>query len=289
MRETICEEDILSQFDRLIDEGTVVYNEDYHTVKELDKGFLFEFRILSSLTTKPQAPKDQQKHSEFKHSGCRPGSDINVSGYEVATLGSTHVLAVNKFPAARPHLLILTQDGFRRQYEALNIDDIAAAHQVLSSLSGRQLLLFNCGINSGCSRMHKHMQVFPAPHPENFELWPDSTDQVVPFKFFIHYFRDGLPFPEEILAVYQSLLGQAAACFENIALDSEAAVPHNLIINRNWLLVIPRRAAGFEGADTNAAGMLGMVWVHHEERMKLWLNKGPADVLARIGVPADAN
>ncbi|KAL2127557.1 hypothetical protein VTI74DRAFT_10549 [Chaetomium olivicolor] len=289
METRIDEGRILAHFDRLLAEGIVIYNEDYRTVKVAHKGFAFEFRILSSLATKPQAPCDQRKNALLEQPGCRPGSDINVAGYELATLGPTHLLAVNKFPAARPHLLLLTQDGFRRQYEVLDLDDITAAHQVISSFDSRQLLLFNCGLNSGCSRMHKHMQIFPAPDPEHFALWPDSTNPVVPYQFFIHHFLDGLPPPEEILTVYQSLLCQAEKCFEDTTLHSESAVPHNVVMDRNWLLVIPRRAAGWDGADTNAAGMLGMVWVHDEERMKLWLEKGPADVLARIGIPADAN
>jgi ATP adenylyltransferase len=204
-------------------------------------------------------------------------------------LGSTHLLAFNKFPAARPHCLILTQDGFRRQYEALDTDDLAAACQVMSSLETRHLLLFNCGIDSGCSRLHKHMHIFPAPSPDQFSLWPDFDEPHVPFKFFMHRFQNGLPRVGEILSIYEALLRQAGAAMGRAAEEKDTAVPHNVVMDRNWLVVIPRRAAGWDGADTNAAGMLGMIWVHSEEKMNLWLGKGPANVLAQIGVPADGN
>lgn len=223
-----------------------------------------------------------------EQSGCRPGGDISISGYEIATLGTTHVLMANKFPSARPHLLILTQDGFKRQFEALDIDDLAAAREVVSSLKSRYLLLFNCGIDGGCSRLHKHMQLFPAPDPNKFALWADASEPKLPFKFFIHRFSAGLPPADELLRIYRALLRRAERALEYAALEGEAAVPHNVIMDRNWLVVIPRRAAGWDGVGANAAGMLGMVWVNNEEKVKTWLARGPAAMLARLGVPADA-
>jgi ATP adenylyltransferase len=192
---------------------------------------------------------------------------------------------VNKFPSARPHFLILTEDGFRRQYEALNTDDLTAAHHVISSLRSRHLMIFNCGIDGGCSRLHKHMQVFPAP--DGFTLWPDSEIPQPPVKFFMHRFQKGLPEADELLRIYRALLRRAERALGHAALEGEAAVPHNVIMDRSWLVVVPRRSAGWDGISTNAAGMLGMVWVNNEEKMNLWLKRGPANVLARLGVPAD--
>ncbi|KAK3302703.1 ATP adenylyltransferase-domain-containing protein [Chaetomium strumarium] len=313
METELNESRLLAQFDSLVEQGSVVYNGNYRTVTVSDNGFPIEFRILDGLQKKPQlsdTPHDSEKRSspeEQAPSGCRPGSDIDTTGYEVATLGSTHLLAINKFPAARPHLLILTQDGFRRQHEALDLSDLTAARQVLASLESRHLLLFNCGIDSGCSRMHKHMQAFPAPDPKDFPLWPDEEEaklanaqvqQVVKptFKFFLHRFADdGLPPPDTLLGIYRGLVrraereaaGYVVAREEGGEGEQVAVVAHNVIMDRSWLLVVPRRAAGWDGVDTNAAGMLGMVWVHSEEKMKLWMERGPGNVLARLGIPAD--
>jgi ATP adenylyltransferase len=301
------EDYVLARFDRLVEEGTVVYNEDYRTVTVLDQGlpvrptlsspltelcltlFQFEFRILKSHTTKPQAPREPQKPSSSQQPGCRPGGDIGVAGFEMATLGSTHLLMANKFPAARPHLLILTQDGFRRQWEALDIDDLTAAHQGISSLSSRHLLLFNCGIDGGCSRLHKHMQLIPAPDPDKFTLWLDAEEPQLPFKFFIHRFRDGLPPPDKLLGIYEALLRRAERAVDHAALEGETAIPHNVIMDRKWLVVIPRRSGSWDDIGANAASMLGMVWVQNEETMDIWLERGPANVLARLGVPVDAS
>lgn len=207
----------------------------------------------------------------------------------MATLGSTHLLMANKFPAARPHLLILTQDGFRRQWEPLDIDDFTAAHEGISLFSGRHLLLFNCGINGGCSRLHKHMQLLPAPDPDKYTLWLDAEEPQLPFKFFIHRFQDGLPAPSKLLGVYETLLRKAEKVVDDAPVEGEAAIPHNVIMDQNWMVVIPRRSSSWGGVGANAASMLGMVWVHNEETMNIWLERGPANVLARLGVPADAS
>lgn len=168
------------------------------------------------------------------------------------------------------------------------MDDLSAARQVISSLGTRHLLLFNCGIEGGCSRMHKHMQAFPAPEPDKFALWPDAKDPQPPFKFFMHRFRGRVPQPDELLAIYRALLRRAERALGHAALEGEPAVPHNVVMDRNWMVVVPRRSADWDGISTNAAGMLGMAWVSDEEKMRLWLERGPSNVLARLGVPADA-
>ncbi|KAK4183621.1 hypothetical protein QBC35DRAFT_477992 [Podospora australis] len=277
---------ITENFDRGVEEGTIIYNKDFRTVGYSDNGFSFEFRLLTGLDRKPTPSSPPQS------SGCRPGSDIDVSGYEVADLGSTHLVAFNKFASARPHLLVLTQDGYRRQHEPLNIDDLTALRHVLLSLADstrRYMAIFNCGIDSGCSRLHKHMQVFPVV--PGFPLWPDSEDSTVqasvPFQCFVHRLNgDELPSAEEVTAVYTKLLDRAKSALAAVGYPLDGEVPHNLILDRKWIVVVPRRQAGVNGADANAAAFLGMVWVSDEVKMKRWTEQGPANVLSQIALPA---
>lgn len=230
-----------------------------------------------------------------------------MTGFEVCNLGppggaATHLLAANKFPAARPHFLILTQDGWRRQHEPLDADDFAAMRQVLeavmrnpspSSSARRYLAFFNCGFASGCSRVHKHMQIVPVQGgergygEENFPLWPDAEDPKPPFKFAMARFQAGLPPVRELVSVYRGLLKEAELAVGECEKRQEGeALPHNLILDDRWMVVVPRQAPGWEGADTNAMGMLGMVWLHSEERRQIWVEKGPTEVLKKLGYPA---
>ncbi|KAK4160710.1 ATP adenylyltransferase-domain-containing protein [Cladorrhinum sp. PSN259] len=279
---------ILTKFDQRVDEGIVIY-QDYHTEMYSDQGFSLEFRLLAGFVNKPTVSKDPSPPTQ---SGCRPGSDIDVSGFEVDDLGATHLIAFNKFAAERPHLLLLTQNGYRRQHESLDSDDFASIWNVLTSFSQRRyLILFNCGVDSGCSRLHKHMQIFPAPDPNKFTLWPDSVDPAVrasvPFKYFLYRFEGRLPSADGLITIYQTLLRKAEDALGRRS-SQEGAVPHNVVLDQKWMLLVPRRARGLGRVDVNAAAMVGMIWVDTKERIEMWKDQGPANILAQVGIPAVA-
>ncbi|KAK4443252.1 hypothetical protein QBC34DRAFT_443563 [Podospora aff. communis PSN243] len=285
---------ICADFDRRVDEGVIIFNKAYRTVPYSDNGFNIEFRLLSGLSRKPGvSTSTPPSTSPAENTGLLPGSDINIHSHLITALGTSHLLAFNKFSAARPHLLLLTADGYRRQHEALDLDDFTALHTVLSQFtSARYLAIYNCGVNSGCSRLHKHMQVFRAP--SGFSLWPDEDGEAaLPFRYVMARFEGGLlPRPEELRRAYEGLLREAgealgwdAAAQEQ---EGEEAPPHNVVLDGRWMVVVPRRAPGWNGADANAAAVLGMVWVSDEERMRRWVELGPGRVMAELGVPVEA-
>lgn len=201
-------------------------------------------------------------------------------------------------------MLLLTQDGFRRQYEPLDREDLYAMWASMATFNNsdtkkRHLAFYNCGFDSGCSRLHKHMQVFPAPDDDTFTLWPDvkhfaAHEKTIPFRYSIFRFKIGWSAtPEGLLEIYHRLLRQAEADLisyttnaKKMELVEGAAIPHNVILDRDWMLVIPRRAAGWQGTDGNAPAMLGMVWLSSKEKMDRWIELGPCKVLAGMGVPA---
>lgn len=291
--------------------------------RELNRNRQFEFRLTSALKSKPaavsdnaeldeevsqqdennqQPPATKQNHAEeddwlpLDADGCVPGGDISLSGGFLLgpANGGTHALVFNKFCAYRPHLMLLASDGRRRQFEALGRDDLAAAASALDGLGEEYLAIFNCGRDAGCSRLHKHLQIFPAPG--GFPLWPDSeaSSPPPPFRYFISRFADGkVPEPGELARVYGDMLVEAAALVpgredvvEEDADGRGVAVPHNVVISRRWILVVPRTRAGVGGADANAAGMLGMVWASGEEVLERWMGIGPRRVLGEVGVRA---
>ena len=51
-----------------------------------------------------------------------------------------------------------------------------------------------------------------------------------------------------------------------------AAIPHNVLIDRHWMLVIPRRAAGWNGVTGNAPAMLGIVCVSKTDTAERWVD-----------------
>ncbi|KAK1641370.1 hypothetical protein BDP81DRAFT_403458 [Colletotrichum phormii] len=277
------------------------------------------------------------KHTNDKitldEEGNLPGGDISIAGFELTTIPSgggegdeeaTHVLAFNKFCAYRPHLLLLTADGRRRQFEGLDKRDLGAAVEVLGGLNGgwgsdadadsdkekrRQeyLVIFNCGKEGGCSRLHKHMQAIPAP--DAIPMWPDLVDsgpkteaddsgkqqqqqQEPPFRYFIHHFTGpSPPSKNDLTASYKHMLRQATELIPGrekvVEEDGDGravAVPHNVILGRRWIVVVPRVKAGVDGADVNAVGMLGVVWASKGETVGKWRELGARRVLGEVGV-----
>ena len=159
------------------------------------------------------------------------------------------------------------------------------------------MLIYNCGRASGCSRSHKHMQLFPRPSCASFQLFPDrlsDTPTNIPYLYDIirhspspsnaHF--DDPSTSASIATFYHASINRFRALL-NIERDDEP-VPHNVIMTREWTVVIPRRAAQVSGLSANAAGMMGMVWVSTTEKVEEWKRKGPWTILGDLGLKAEA-
>lgn len=196
------------------------------------------------------------------------------------------------FSGARPHFLLLTADGHRRQHEPLDLEDVAAARAVLSALGEDYTLLYNGGEDAGCSRVHKHMQLLPRPRGA-FTEWRDLAldGAPLPYRYFARVFPSELPEPEALLAVYAELLEQAGAALRDQVRKTSKPMPaaedtaqaHNVILDREGIVVIPRERAGVAGFSANAAGMFGMLWMSDEAKVKGWKMEG-VDILRALGI-----
>ncbi|KAK4196027.1 putative 5',5'''-P-1,P-4-tetraphosphate phosphorylase [Triangularia verruculosa] len=313
----IDERALLGEFNQRVEEGVVIYDSDHRVIRQVYQGFPFEFRIFAGHASKPEVSSsgDTSLASSAETPEYLPGSDISLTGFEIrnssSDVGPAHYMIFNKFCAARPHYLLLTQDGHRRQHESLNMDDFHTLWGALAELNKnweakkpgarRYLGMFNCGIDSGCSRLHKHMQVLAVPEESEFRLWPDSGSndggqEHIPFKYYKHNIDEQLDESSRERAAWTKYLAFTSAAHQALAdighvphapdgVDLATIVPHNVILTREWLLVIPRTKAGMNGADANAAGYLGMVWVSDEERVKRWTDQGPTKLLTSLGLP----
>jgi ATP adenylyltransferase/5',5'''-P-1,P-4-tetraphosphate phosphorylase II len=215
------------------------------------------------------------------------GSDLYCPDerLKLAKLNGTHDLALNLFCVDRPQLLLLTLDSFRRQQEPLDHDDLAAALQVLTTLRG-MYVIFNGGEAAGCTRVHKHMQALLGP-PRAFEAFVGGGKQSrIPFLHFSHHFVGGFDTTSasDLLETYLKLLDGAR---QSLGLPQpNEPCPHNVMLWKGYIIVIPRRSAVVgTRASANAAGMLGSVWVSDQGPVDEWLKIGCRSVLEQLGVP----
>jgi len=204
---------------------------------------------------------------------------------------------------------------------------VTAAVDVLRALDGegedgqkqKQLhyAIFNGGKAGGSSRRHKHMQILARPRAEDgdLELLPDrggpqmDLDLLPIVAFFARLdarMVGGMGNVEEGgRAVYEVVEKQwrmardalRASNNQSIVQDDDAVltqeeeeeVPHNVMITRDWVITIPRRAATIEGKlkghVVGCQGVLGSVWCAKEEQLEAWKEVGMRAVLRELGIP----
>ncbi|KAF4442822.1 putative phosphorylase [Fusarium austroafricanum] len=276
------ESELVTAFDQLVKDGVIQYDYSFLTEIRDINGIRFEFRISKALQNKPW---DVHASHSLLNGNVRPGSDINTTETELCGLNTTHFLVFNGFASYRPHYMILTTDGYRRQQEPLNIEDFRAVHAFIGMQESEHLLFYNCKPEAGCSRNHKHLQAIPkTSYDGNSWFNLEHCKDALPFKYFEMELPQELS-PEAMLALYQEGLHQVEQALDQKTTEETGAPPHNILMDRNRMVMIPRRAAGIDPLGANSGGMLGMIWVKSEEAMHQWLEIGPDKIIAAGGVP----
>ena len=137
------------------------------------------------------------------------------------------------------------------------------------------------------------MQLIPKPK-DSFAAFLDDKDGKVPnvpFQWLHHRFNFSDMSPEGLLSIYHDLLRKAtevgAGLSENAKkLPPGAVIPHNMLVTKNWMVVLPRRRAAInKEAGANALDMVGVIAVATQKEIDNWINIGPAKALAELGVP----
>lgn len=309
------EEILLSKFDQLIQAGIVLYDKDQEIISEEDQGLKvslsevcmesnlltllqFHFILTSALLKKPTLLSSQlREHHAQNHEQKREGSDINTRDFEIGEIGDNHFLAANMFCFARPHLMLLTSNARLKQYEALQRSDFEAAWMILDSVNSDYVTFYNCGQNAGCSRLHKHMQLMLLPK-NTFAAFLDSDngkEPHMPFYWFHRRLQTQHVDPDRLSNIYQELLVESskvsAGGFEHASERlPDAVCPHNMVLIKRWMMVIPRRRAGInKQAGANAIGMLGHIAIATHKEIDGWKRLGLTSVLAELGVPKPLN
>lgn len=228
----------------------------------------------------------------------RPGSDITTAGFEIGAIKDTHVIAVNKFCYARPHLMLVTADGYRRQHEPLDMSDLDAAWSAITAAGDDYVAIYNCGKDASCSRKHKHMQFMPMPQDSLAAFLDNGGEEPdVPFEWAWQRLDSDIKTTDAaaLVKVYNQLLGKANDAWRaSPRVESQTTTPdatdgpcpHNVILTRRWILVIPRRqAAVATTAGANALGMLGVIAVATQEEADSWIRLEMRECLRELGVP----
>lgn len=257
-----------------------------------DGGVNFIVRSVSALKRKEA---DKRKRMEAGREPANPFLPYEEALY-VADVSDHHVCLLNKFNVIDHHLLIVTR-RFEHQEALLSAEDFHALWRCLSEFPG--LGFYNGGVVAGASQVHKHLQVVPLPLAENgpavpmavlFDRidWEGETGRVAGLPF-VHAFSrleavdgDASRAAPRLHEVYRGLL--RATGLREMPVDGETrqSGPYNLLLTREWMLLVPRSREHSGSISINALGFAGALLVRNAEEMQSIRRHGPMNILRQV-------
>lgn len=223
----------------------------------------------------------------------------------VAALPPDHVLLFNKFNVIDRHLLIVTR-AFEDQETLLTPADWAALWCCLDDVGG--LGFYNGGQAAGASQPHKHLQLVPLPLAAEGPALPlapllaEALPAEGPGRIAAFAFRHALARLDPRLRG-AAAAAQAAACYRallaEIGIGGDAATdgapggsaagvparqtaPYNLLVTREWMLIVARRQDALAGISVNALGFAGSLFVRNDADARRIETIGPLNLLAAV-------
>lgn len=252
-------------------------------------GVQFVVRQVSSLSQKAKLAAEPGTGK----SGKNPFLPFEQELY-VADITGTHVAILNKYSVLDQHLLVITRD-YEDQQALLTTADFEALLCCMREFDS--LGFYNAGRLAGASQPHKHLQVVPLPLADKGPAIPimpwfddvtwHSDIGTIPQLPFVHGVtridRQWFVAPQDSAAeahrTYQALLS-SVGLREGGRQESDGLTdPYNLIVTREWMMLVPRGAERFHGITVNALGYAGAFLVRDEAQMALIKRHGPMAAL----------
>jgi ATP adenylyltransferase len=253
-----------------------------------DAGVGFLVRVV----TNPEEKSKQAKAAPGQGEAGQPRANPFLPFDEdlcVGAVSHTHVALLNKYNVVDHHILIVTKH-FEHQLSPLTVADFQAAHSCLTQYSA--LAFYNAGELAGASQTHKHLQVVPLPLGAAGPALPIEPLLVERQVAFGRITAAALPFRHALVRLRSAGAGAAAAhklyqqMLLDLALGSGAAgqptAPYNLLLTRDFMLLVPRSREAFGRIPINALGFAGALLVRNEADLELLKARGPMVALRHV-------
>lgn len=250
----------------------------------------FLIRIVENLERKDQEKKKQKQKQS--HTFFNPFLPYDRDLF-IDNIGDNHVAILNKFNVFDHHLLIVTRE-FEAQENALNLEDFSALWTVLSKVNG--LGFYNSGKLSGASQPHKHLQLVPYPLAQEIETIPindlvlsyKNTQEIITLKELPYghsiVFFDNQQSSEKLakitLEYYHQLLNKLKIKIE----DNKPSQNYNLLITKDWMMIIPRSQEKYQSISINSLGFAGAFLVKNKEQLNLIKDSTLLKILAKVSL-----
>ncbi len=260
-------------------------------------GVNFVIRIVSNLSGKVQAKVDQRHPSKTAKMDQDPFLPYDQDLF-VADISDTHLCLLNKFTVLNHHILMVTR-SFQEQESFLTLSDFEGVLLCLNELEG--LVFYNAGKAAGASQRHKHLQMVPLSFTSEVPQLPiepllktarfgEMIGKVPGFPFTHGLLRmnsewivSPLNGAQELLKLYLHMLRVLGVSDGGTGGETRSPGPYNLLVTREWMLLIPRSTECFEDISVNALGFAGGFLVKNESELDRLKTCGPMTALCQVG------
>lgn len=263
---------------------------DYEFVKDGEINFLV--RILTNLDRKEKAKDKQEKQVKQTGKNVNPFLPYEQDLF-VTDISKTHLCLLNKYNVAPYHLLIITRE-FEDQESWLNLNDIGALWACLLQIDG--LIFYNSGQVAGASQPHKHLQLVPLPLSDKSERIPiepllktaefkGEIGQIPSFSFSHAFTYLDINHQTDFTEIIHTILRKYESLLDKIGLPRTEQKPsgaYNLLMTRQWMMIIKRSQASFESISVNSLGFAGALLVRNQEQMQELKTLGPMNILENV-------
>jgi ATP adenylyltransferase len=264
---------------------------EYEIIEDAEIPFLV--RIVANLARKDAAKQEESKKIKIEGKPFNPFLPYDRNLF-VTNISDTHLCLLNKFNVVEHHLLIVTRE-FEEQDNWLTQQDFMALGATLAQIDG--LGFYNGGKLAGSSQPHKHLQLIPFPFlPEKIRLPIDPTiatvqynsDQIglIPSFEFIHviaplepnWVQSPVESAQAIVKIYDKLL----KTIQYEINSPKQTGDYNLLITREWMMIVPRSQDSFQSIGVNAVGFAGALLVRNTEQLELLKKTRPLNLLKNV-------
>ena len=203
---------------------------------------------------------------------------------EVARLGSSHLLLLNKYPVQPAHLLLITQQ-WQPQAGWLQAEDWAAVSTVMADTGG--LWFFNSCATAGASQPHRHLQLLPRSKGESScplaatyrDLLQGSKDRL-PWAYAISAREDHSGAGADLPMLYDRHARELG--LGTRALDPRPRQAYNLLFDHDWFVTIRRQREHGAGFSINGLGFAGYLLLTPRSDLRWLQDHGPWNLLATV-------
>ena len=275
-------------------------------VRELSVGdctVKFQIRVVENLIRKSKETQARAKQTSNDSNKSSKKAFNPFLPYEpdlyVGELTNHYRCLLNKFNVMDHHILMVT-NKFVPQQTPLDVEDFLAALICLQAQEG--LVFYNGGTEAGASVEHKHLQMIPLPLEKN-SPFPFNSLLASTLKNRKPAISD-LPFKHQILttdfpgtASIEGLKVSAKRNYGNyhqmlkeldLSTDPDGMMaPHNMLMTRDFIWVVPRTKEQHQGLAVNALGFAGTLLVKDKDQLKALDSVGCLELLKAVAIQTE--